>query len=171
MDYFLTVRRFAACTLFGLAGSAIAQTVAAPGEAVAAPYRWRLELSPYTTHFSYNVEHRHVILAGLERESTADNRFVGLALFSNSFGQESGYLYMGKSYYNVVESLPQLYLKISAGVLYGYKAPFNHKVPLNYKGFSPGIIPAAGWHFGSGWNAQIDLLGTAGLTYSLVKEF
>ena len=56
-------------------------------------------------------------------------------------------------------------------MLYGYKPPYNHKVPLNYKGFSPAIVPAAGWRFGSGWNAQIDMLGTAGLTYSLVKEF
>ena len=175
MDAFLIPRRFAACALLGLACNAMAQTATAsdtpPAEAPAVPYRWRLEYSPYTTHYSYNVEHRHVYLAGLERESTVDNSFVGLALFSNSFGQESGYLYLGKSYYNVLESLPQVYLKWSAGILYGYKPPFNHKVPLNYKGFSPAFVPAVGWRFAGGWNAQVDMLGTAGLTYSLVKEF
>jgi hypothetical protein len=167
MDAFLTLRPLAACALLGVACHALAQTATTATE----PYRWRLELSPYTYHFSYNAEHRPVRLAGLERESTADNSFHGLALFSNSFGQESGYLYVGKSYYNVLDSLPQVYLKWSAGILYGYKPPFENKVPLNYKGFSPGFVPAVGWRFGAGWNAQIDMLGTAGFTYSLVKEF
>ena len=173
MDVFLNPLRIAIYAVLGLACNAMAQTAASAdvADASAVPYRWRLELSPHTTHFSYNAEHRPVHLMGLERESTVDNSFYGLALFTNSFGQDSAYAYLGKSYYNVFDSLPQLYLKWSAGVLYGYKPPFSHKVPLNYKGFSPGFVPAAGWRFGSGWNAQIDMLGTAGLTYSLVKEF
>lgn len=175
MDDFSILRRVAVCGLLGLACNAMAQTATAPdtlpAEAPPVPYRWRLELSPHTTHFSYSADHRPVHLVGLERESTVDNSFYGLALFTNSFGQDSGYAYLGKTYYNVFDSLPKVYLKWSAGVLYGYKPPYNHKVPLNYKGFSPAIVPAAGWRFGSGWNAQIDMLGTAGLTYSLVKEF
>jgi len=174
MDVFLIPRRLATCALLGLACNAIAETATpdpTSADALAVPYRWRLELSPHTSHFSYSLDHHTVYLAGLERESTLDNSFHGLALFTNSFGQNSGYAYVGKSYYNVFDSWPQVYLKWSAGVLYGYKPPFNHKVPLNYKGFSPAIVPAAGWRFGSGWNAQINMLGTAGLTYSLVKEF
>lgn len=174
MDVFLIPRRLATCALLGLACNAMAETATpdpTSADALAVPYRWRLELSPHTSHFSYSPDHHTVYLAGLERESTLDNSFHGLALFTNSFGQNSGYAYVGKSYYNVFDSWPQVYLKWSAGVLYGYKPPFNHKVPLNYKGFSPAIVPAAGWRFGSGWNAQINMLGTAGLTYSLVKEF
>lgn len=175
MDSFFIFRRFAASVMLGLACSAMAQTATvpdpAPADAPGVPYLWRLEFSPHTTHFSYNEDHRPVHLVGLERESSVDNHFYGLALFTNSFGQNSGYAYWGKSYYNVFDSLPRVYLKWSAGVLYGYMPPYNHKVPLNYRGFSPAIVPAAGWRFGSGWNAQIDLLGTAGLTYSLVKEF
>ncbi len=180
MDTLLKPRLLATCALWALAASANAQvatqTVTAadlPAATVATstPYRWRLELSPYTSHFSHSEEHRPVYLAGLERESTLDNRFYGLALFSNSFGQESAYLYLGQSYYQVLDSLPQVYLKWSAGILYGYKPPYDHKVPLNYKGFSPGFVPAMGWRFASGWNAQIDMLGVAGFTYSLVKEF
>ena len=173
MDVFLIPRRLATCALLGLACNAMAETATpdpTSADALAVPYRWRLELSPHTSHFSYSPDHHTVYLAGLERESTLDNSFHGLALFTNSFGQNSGYAYVGKSYYNVFDSWPQVYLKWSAGVLYGYKPPFNHKVPLNYKGFSPAIVPAAGWRFGSGWNAQINMLGTAGLTYSLVKE-
>ena len=128
------------------------------------------QFSPLTYHFTQDDEHKPVVMVGLEREYP-NAKLDGGTFFTNSFGQESGYAYLGKSYYNVFDSLPQIYLKWSAGVLYGYKPPYNHKVPLNYKGFSPAIVPAAGWRFGSGWNAQIDMLGTAGLTYSLVKEF
>jgi len=168
MKAFPCPRPIFVCALWGVAQLAGAQTATqTPDDA----YRWRIELSPYTSHFSYNPEHRPVHLVGLERESTADNSFYGLALFSNSFGQDSGYLYLGKTYYKLLETVPQLYLKWSVGILYGYKPPYEHKVPLNYKGFSPGVVPAVGWQFGSGWNAQIDLLGNAGLTYSLVKEF
>lgn len=170
MDVFLFFRRLATCVLLGLACNVYAQSVPPSAEAMEASYRWRIELSPHTTHYHYNPEHRQVRLLGLEREAS-DNSFYGLALFSNSFGQDSGYLYAGKSFYGLFESLPQVYLKVSAGVLYGYKPPYENKVPLNYKGFSPAVVPAFGWRFDSGWSAQIDLLGTAGLTYSLVKEF
>ena len=56
MDAFLIPHRFAACALLGLAGHAMAQTATAPDTpqlaAPSVPYRWRVELSPYTTHFS-----------------------------------------------------------------------------------------------------------------------
>lgn len=168
MDAFIRPWQFVFCALLGLAGNAIAQTMA---DSTGEPYRWRIEFSPHTTHYSYNPEHRPVHLLGLERESTADNSFYGLALFSNSFGQDSGYAYLGKSYYGVFETYPKVYLKWSAGILYGYKPPYENKVPLNYKGFSPAFLPAVGWKFGSGWNAQLDFLGNAGVTYSVVKEF
>jgi hypothetical protein len=168
MDATIRPWQFVFCALLGLTANAMAQTAT---DSADQPYRWRIEFSPHTTHYSYNPEHRPVHLLGLERESTADNGFYGLALFSNSFGQDSGYLYLGKSYYGVFDSYPKVYLKWSAGILYGYKPPYENKVPLNYKGFSPAIVPAVGWKFDSGWHAQIDMLGTAGLTYSVVKEF
>lgn len=163
-------RRLFVCAQLYLACSAIAQPATLPVEPLADAHRWRVEFSPYTTHFSYNPEHRHVHLVGIEREAS-DNSFYGLALFSNSFGQDSGYLYLGKSYYGVFQSLPHVYLKWSVGVLYGYKPPYEDKVPLNYKGFSPGFVPALGWQFDSGWSAQLNVLGKAGVMYSLVKGF
>ncbi len=133
------------------------------------PNLWRVEISPYTYHYSYNPEHRPVHLIGVERE-TPDRWFFGAAYFTNSFGQDSGYAYFGRSYYNVLDSLPRVYMKLSAGVLYGYKPPYEDKVPLNHNGFSPAIVPAVGWRFNGGWNAQINVLGAAALTFSLVKE-
>lgn len=133
------------------------------------PNLWRVEISPYTYHYSYNPEHRPVHLIGLERE-TPDRWFLGGAYFTNSFGQDSGYFYAGRSFYNVFDSLPRVYMKLSAGILYGYKAPYEDKVPLNHNGFSPAIVPAVGWRFNGGWNAQVNVLGAAALTFSLVKE-
>lgn len=175
MDDFSILRRVAACGLLGLACNAMAQTATAPdtlpAEAPAVPYRWRLELSPHTTHFSYSADHRPVHLVGLERESTVDNSFYGLALFTNSFGQDSGYAYLGKTYYNVFDSLPKVYLKWSAGVLYGYKPPYNHKVPLNYKGFSPGFVPSVGWQFTPVVSAQLNFLGNSALMIQFSADF
>nr|WP_315233491.1 hypothetical protein [uncultured Albidiferax sp.] len=170
MDVFVLPQRLAACVLLGFVCAASAQS-ATPTDAPLAPsYRWRIELSPHTSHYSYNPEHRPVHLVGLEREAS-DNSFYGMALFSNSFGQDSTYVYAGQSFYGVFESLPKVYLKVSAGILYGYKPPYENKVPLNYKGFSPAIVPAVGWRFDSGWAAQMNFLGTAGVMYSVVKEF
>lgn len=169
MDVFLSPRQWVGCVLLGFACAASAQSATPPDEPLAPSYRWRLELSPHTSHYSYNPEHRPVHLVGLEREAS-DNSFYGMALFSNSFGQDSTYVYAGHSYYGVFESLPHVYLKVSVGVLYGYKPPYEHKVPLNYRGFSPAVVPAVGWRFDSGWAAQVNLLGTAGVMYSLVKE-
>jgi hypothetical protein len=160
-------KRLIAAALVGFSAHAGAQSQ--PQEPAYTPNLWRVEISPYTYHYSYNVEHRPVRLIGLERE-TPDRWFVGGAYFSNSFGQDSGYVYMGRSYYNVFESLPRVYLKWSAGLMYGYKDPYEDKVPLNYKGFSPAIVPAVGWRFNGGWNAQVNVLGAAALMFSLVKE-
>jgi len=114
MDATIRPWQFVFCALLGLTANAMAQTAT---DSADQPYRWRIEFSPHTTHYSYNPEHRPVHLLGLERESTADNGFYGLALFSNSFGQDSGYLYLGKSYYGVFDSYPKVYLKWSAGIL------------------------------------------------------
>jgi hypothetical protein len=156
-----------AAALACMGGQAAAQSqVEAPAYN---PNLWRVEISPYTYHYSPNPEHRSVYLIGLERE-TPDRWFVGGAYFSNSFGQDSGYVYFGRSYYNVLDGLPRVYVKWSAGVLYGYKPPFEDKVPMNHNGFSPAIVPAVGWRFNGGWNAQVNVLGTSALTFSLVKE-
>jgi hypothetical protein len=32
-------------------------------------------------------------------------------------------------------------------MMYGYRGEFQNKVPLNYKGFSPGALVTLGWQF------------------------
>lgn len=125
-----------------------------------------LQMSPYTLHFSSDSKHENVYMAGLEREH-ANGKLDGLVLFSNSFGQESVFIYPWGGVYKNIWGVKPLSFKWTAGLLYGYKEPYEDKVPLNYKGFSPGVILALAYEFRPGWSAQVDMLGTAGLTFQL----
>jgi len=118
--------------------------------------------SPYTAHFHPSDEHEYVWLLGVERER-ADGALAGAAYFSNSFGQESGYIFpWGEIYRNVFDH-PQMYVKWTAGLLYGYRGKYEDKVPFNHGGFSPAIVPALGWEFGSKQQIQLNMLGLNGL--------
>lgn len=128
--------------------------------------RYALMLSPYTRHFENNPQYESVWLVGVLRERS-DASIAGVALFSNSFGQPSAYFFpWGKIYRNVFGN-PKLYAQISAGLLYGYRGQFEDKVPLNYNGFSPGVVPAIGWEFARGYRAQIDLIGLNAAMFQL----
>lgn len=130
---------------------------------------WRLVFSPYTIHFSRDPDHEAVYAIGLERQYT--NRwFWGATYFSNSFGQPSGYLYAGQRYGNLF-SVEKLFAQWSAGVLYGYKEPYEDKVPYNYNGFSPGAVLSLGWQFTRQYSMQANLLGTAGLMLQMSIDF
>lgn len=128
------------------------------------------QFSPYTYHFSKNPEHKNVFLVGLEREY-ANQKVDGLALFSNSFGQPTMYLYPWGGTYKEVFGVAHLSFKWTAGLLYGYREPYENKVPLNYRGFSPAVIPALAYEFKPGWHAQVNVLGTAGLMFQLTTPF
>lgn len=125
-----------------------------------------LIFSPYTLHFSPSSEHQHVWLVGIERER--ENGLVaGAAFFTNSFGQPSLYYYPWGAVYRGLGGNPQLYAKLTAGLLYGYTGKYENKVPFNHSGFSPGIVPALGWDLGDGFEVQANMLGFAGLMVQL----
>ena len=63
--------------------------------------QWDLTLSPWTHHWNYNPEHHHVLLGAVDRYLPGQ-RFCGLALFSNSFGQPSAYAYVGQRWDGVL---------------------------------------------------------------------
>ena len=141
---------------------------------------WTLGASPYTYHFSEaRQEHsfepasqRHSYVWLLEAEKQIDaNAFVGFAVFSNSFGQPSQYLFYGRRW-QPLDSTPQLFIKLTGGVIHGYREPYHKKIPFNTRsGWGLTAIPAVGWQFSREWGAQVNLLGTAGvmlqLNYSL----
>lgn len=132
------------------------------------PGHWRLALSPFSLHFSNNPEHRYVWAIGMERQRP-DNWLAGASYFSNSFGQPSAYVYLGKRFPALLNT-PQLFGQVSAGVLYGYKGAYKDKVPLNFNGFSPGLLVSAGWQFTPRVSATAHMLGTAGLMVQLAYE-
>jgi len=138
-------------------------------EAAAGAITWRLNVSPLTLHFSGDPEHRNVYLLGVERQR-ADGYLVGAAWFRNSFGQPSGFVYAGRRFERFYGHDP-LYLELTGGLLYGYLPPYDHKVPLNYRGFSPGAVVALGWRLSPELSAQVNLLGTSALMFQLSADF
>ena len=145
-------------------GPAFPGSAAGPPEAA----QWRVVLSPLTVHVSSDTDHKPVVLLALEREQP--NGVVwGGAVFSNSFGQPSGYAFGGQRLYRWSPWDP-LYAEWTAGLLYGYKGQYKHKVPFNYNGFSPGITVGLGWRYSATIAGQVNLLGTAGLMFVLSYE-
>jgi hypothetical protein len=160
----------AAC-LLGLSGHALAQSsggsVWADGFSLDLRDGDRLSLmySPFTHHFDHSPEHRYVWLVGVERER-ANHRLSGVTYFSNSFGQPSTYIYPWGQAYPNVGGVEGLFVKWSAGLLYGYVDQYEDKVPLNVNGFSPAIFPSVGYER-AGISTQINLLGTSGLMWQI----
>lgn len=126
----------------------------------------RLQLSPYTQHFTYDSAHSDVVMVGVEREY-ANTRLDGVALFSNSFGQPTLYLYPWGGIFRSFGGIVPMSFKWTVGLLYGYKAPYEKKVPYNYNGFSPAAIVALSYDLPSGWSVQANLLGLAAVMFQL----
>ena len=143
----------------------------APAAVEAAPSGdiWRVMGSAYTFHFSRNPNHRHVYMLGLEKQD-ADKIIVGGTAFTNSFGQPSAYLYVGQRFDKLTSHDP-LFVQVTAGLLYGYKPPYEKKVPLNYKGFSPGAVLSVGWQFTPMVSAQVNFLGNSALMFQVSADF
>ena len=161
-------RGIAASVLGGLlAGPAVASTVASllDGQAWRDGSHWRVAVSPYTQHFRPNEEHESVVAVALERQRP-DGWLLGGSHFSNSFGQPSAYLYLGRRM-----ELPfgprGLFGQLSGGLMYGYRGRHADKVPLNHNGFSPGALVTLGWQLNRRNGAAVHLLGDAGLMLQL----
>ncbi len=129
------------------------------------PGFWRVAASPVALHFRYNPKHRNVWALGLERQRP-DDWMAGASFFSNSFGQPSSYVYVGKRY-PALWGDPKWFGQLSGGLMYGYRGEFQNKVPLNYKGFSPGALVTLGWQFHKDGAAAVHMLGDAGMMLQL----
>lgn len=133
------------------------------------PGHWRLVASPYSLHFSPSEEHEMVYAIGLEWQRD-DGWLWGGSAFSNSFGQPSGYVYLGQRFEGIVGP-PELFLQWTGGLMYGYRGKYEDKVPLNNNGFSPGLLLSVGWAFDKRFSTQVNLLGGAGLMWQLSYDF
>jgi len=132
-------------------------------------YRAEFAFSPYTHHWNHSPEHKPVFLASLH-EQLPGGRLCGVSLFSNSFGQPSAYVYAGQQFESLF-GVPELTLKVTAGILYGYVGKYQNKVPFNHNGFSPAIIPAVNYNFTPRDAFQLDILGKAAVMFAYARKF
>ena len=123
--------------------------------------QWYVFTSLYTKHFDPNPDHvNHQKMLGLELQM--QNRWVfGLASFDNSFGQRSEYLYAGYKW--SLFSSQYWYLKLTGGLLHGYKEPYEDKIPFNGLGVAPAALPTLGFQYKS-LVAEVNLAGLAAVT-------
>jgi len=106
---------------------------------------WNIQISLYTKHWDPEPDHvnNQKLIGG---EIVFENDYLaGLAIFDNSFGQNSQFLYMGRTW-DLGDS-GHWYFKLMGGLLHGYKEPYDDKIPLNQLGVAPAILPALGFRY------------------------
>ena len=161
MDFVRQVCRLMVATQLtaSLAANAAETGLITPGDVL------MVQLSPYSIHFNEGPEHTgHPWLVGAEWQDKS-RWLAGYAYFNNSFDQKCQYLYGGYTF-SLGETLKNWYLKVTGGLLYGYKEPFEDKLPVNYNGLAPVIIPGVGYKYDR-FNVQVNFLGANGLMFTL----
>lgn len=149
---------------------AVAAGLAAADDEPASPpaaneARWYFQTSYYTRHFHEDPAHNnHQHLLNLERWGVSGYGF-GVALFDNSFGQPSQYVYGGRLW-RPLDGAPLVYFKLTAGLLNGYKGEYQDKVPYNHGGISPAILPAIGLS-GRRFATEVVLFGNSGAMFTV----
>lgn len=169
------MRRYRAMMVAGalasLAGSPVAAQLLQPGDEISIAY------GPKVIHWHPSDEHvdwNNFVGAELRTHRTAfapsKQAVFGLALFDNSFGQFSQYLYWGQLYDIWSRDSQSLYAKVTLGLIHGYKAPYDNKIPFNNYGIAPAIIPSLGYRWGR-WSAEAAVLGGAGMLIAVSYTF
>jgi hypothetical protein len=103
-----------------------------------------LVFAAYSFHTHYNPAHRPVFLVGYDHYLPG-SWFCGASVFRNSFGQPSAYVFVGKVWDEFWSAHPRWSFALTGGILWGYKGQFKDQVPLNFHGYSPGVIPDLGY--------------------------
>ena len=107
-------------------------------------------------------------LIAIERHR-ANEQFMGLALFPNSFGQFSQVVYYGWSF-----PLPRVHegvhFEFSVGFIHGYKGEHRDAIPFNHSGIAPALLPGLGYQQAH-WGVDMVLLGSAGVLFTLDRRF
>jgi len=122
---------------------------------------WSFQTSLYTKHWSEDEDHvNNSKLIDFQFETTK-KWLYGFAWFDNSFGQPSQYLYAG--YYWDVFNTGWAYVKLTGGLLHGYKDEYQDKIPFNNLGVAPAIVPAIGVRYKRVFG-ELQILGGAAIT-------
>ena len=132
--------------------------------------RFYFQTSLYTAHFHPDDEHNNsqkLVYAEwrLAQRWLEGQLFVGGSYFDNSFSQSSQFVFAGLLW-RPVESRQELYFKVAAGVVHGYKGEYQDKIPFNGSGYAPAIIPAVGYCY-QRLCSEFVLIGSAGAMLTL----
>jgi hypothetical protein len=139
------------------APSALAQDAKDAPPSSEPPRQFHAQYSVFTHHFfpsPEHVNHNHMINLeytfaeypelGRWTRFGADRALIGGAVLKNSFGQPTQYLYVGQQW----DINKNVYIKLTAGLLHGYKDPYQNKIPFNHYGIAPVLVPALGFSLG-----------------------
>lgn len=127
--------------------------------------RVMLQFGPYVAHRVHNSDHNQwPHLLGAEWESPS-HWLGGASVFKNSYYQHAAYLYAGRRWF-LRPDQQGFYAKISAGLVLGYREPYEDRLPVNDNGLGAGLVPALGYQLGRA-NAQIVFLGVAGVALTV----
>lgn len=154
--------------LSGLLFSASCPAADSPSpEPQEAGYVLMLQAAPTAIHYHSSPEYKGTPwLVGAEVQFPS--RWLGgYSYFRNSFDQPSHYLYAGR-WWPVGGG--NWYVKLTGGVIEGYKEPYEDKIAYNHNGYAPALIPALGYKI-ERFNVQLNLLGTAAFMVTLGYNF
>ncbi|HCZ15533.1 MAG TPA: hypothetical protein DHV85_13265 [Candidatus Accumulibacter sp.] len=165
-------------TLALAAPAAIAQGAPAPSTSSVpgwdAPEPWRtdryyLQTSVASAHFDQDEQNNALELINaewrLDKRWLAGQVLVGAATFQNSFDQATWYAY-GGLLWRPVDAVQPFYLKLTAGVLHGYRGKYQDKIPFNDSGYAPVILPGMGYCY-KRFCSELVVYGAAGMFLSI----
>jgi hypothetical protein len=130
--------------------------------------RIRIAYAPKALHITHDEEYvdwNHIValewLTPRHKLWGADRSLLGLSLFDNSYGQFSQSVYAGLEWDWARACGGHVFLALSAGLVHGYKEPYEDKLPLNSAlGVGLTVVPAIGWQR-DGLGFAASLVGSA----------
>jgi len=141
-----------------LAANAAESGLITPGDVL------MVQFSPYALHFENGPDHTgHPWLIGVEWQDKS-RWLAGFSYFNNTFDQKCEYIYGGYTF-SLGETFKNWYIKVTGGLIIGYKEPFEDKLPVNWNGVAPVILPGLGYKF-ERFNIQINVLGANGFIFT-----
>ncbi|WP_291993576.1 hypothetical protein [Candidatus Accumulibacter sp. ACC003] len=153
--------------------AAIAQGAAAstsvPGWDAPEPWRtdrFYLQTSVAGVHFHSDSEHNDNqqlvdVEWRLDKQWLKGQVLVGASSFQNSYSQATWYAY-GGLLWRPVEQVQPFYLKLTAGVIHGYRGEYQDKIPFNNSGYAPAILPTVGYCY-KRFCSEVVVYGAAGM--------
>jgi len=127
--------------------------------------RWYFQTSAYTQHFDPQPNHNNAQRL-LNVEWQGENQWIwGGAFFYNSFDQPCQYVY-GGYLLRPFERWRGVYLKLTGGLVHGYKDEYQDHIPFNALGIAPALLPAVGIS-GKRFATELVVFGTSGVMWNV----